>query len=55
MFGVNLLNGGYWLMNLNEHWLDFIKPNESILFEAYGDKDKYIYFDIKMCSGDVKA
>ncbi|GJM17735.1 MAG: hypothetical protein DHS20C13_30620 [Thermodesulfobacteriota bacterium] len=26
-----------------------------MLFEAYGDKNKYIYFDLKMCSGDLEA
>lgn len=26
MFGVNLLNGGYRLMNLNEHRIDFLAP-----------------------------
>lgn len=34
--GVDLLNGGYRLLNLNQHSLDFLKPNETKVFEAHG-------------------
>jgi hypothetical protein len=35
--------------------MDLIKPKEKKIYEAHGEIEKYLYFDMKMCSGDVKV
>lgn len=40
---------------MNQHTLDMIKPKEKKIFEAHGETDNFLYFDMKMCSGDVKV
>lgn len=50
---VDLLNGGYRLLNLNQHTMDYLQPNSKMTFEAHGEKEKFLYFDMKMCYGDV--
>lgn len=42
-------------MNLNESNIDYLKPSETKLFESYGVKEKYLYFDLKVCSGEVNV
>ena len=50
---LDVLNGGYKLLHLNEHSISNVPANSSKIYEAYGEKGKYFYFDLKMCMGDV--
>ena len=52
---VDLLNAGYRVLNLNQHTIDKIEPKQKKVFEAHGEIDKFLYFDMKMCYGDVKV
>lgn len=53
---VDLVNGGYKMLPLNETYTTMLKPNEKKIFEGFGVKSKYFYFDQKICFGktDVK-
>ena len=50
---LDVLNGGYKLLHLNEHSINSVPANSTKVFESYGEKGKYFYFDLKMCMGDV--
>lgn len=52
---VDLLSGGYRVLNLNQHSMDMVKPKEKKIFEAHGEKDQFLFFDMKMCFGEVKV
>lgn len=50
---VDLLNGGYKLINLNDYSIDMIRKNEQVVYEGFGSKDKLLYVDFKVCYGDI--
>ena len=52
---LDLLNGGYRILNMNQHTMDIVNPKETKIFEAHGEIDNFLYFDVKMCFGDVKV
>lgn len=50
---VDLLNGGYKLVNLNEFTVDQVRRDDPVIYEAFGQKSKYLFVDLKVCHGDV--
>ena len=52
---VFLANGGYKLVHLNEYTNNMVKGTKPAIYEAYGAKDKLLFFDLRMCFGDVKV
>lgn len=52
---IDLLNGGYRLLHLNESTADVIQPGQTAIYETYGEVGKYLYFDLKVCYGDTKV
>lgn len=40
---------------MNQHTMDKVNPKEKKIFEAHGEIDNFLYFDMKMCYGDVKV
>lgn len=54
-FSVDLLNGNYKLINFNEFNVDIIRKDEPLIYEAYGQKSKYLFVDLKVCHGDVNV
>ena len=51
---VDLMNGGYKLLNLNEFNVDIVREKYVKLYEAYGQQSQYLYVDLKVCYGDVE-
>lgn len=51
---IDLLNGGYKLLNFNQFTVDRLRKGENILYEGYGNKSKYVFIDLKMCHGEVE-
>ena len=54
-FAVDLLNGGYKLINFNEFNVDLIRKEEPLIYEGYGQKSKYLFVDLRVCHGDVNV
>lgn len=52
---VYLSNGGYKLIHLNEYSNNMIVDQNSQIYEAHGVDDKYLFFDVRMCIGDVSV
>lgn len=52
---VELTHAGYKLVNLNEFSIDQVKDTNSIIYEAYGIPNQFLFVDIRMCIGDVKV
>ena len=50
---VELESNGYRLLNLNSPRVDFVKNKDTLIYEAYGLKDKYLFVDYRSCVGDV--
>ena len=50
---VDLLNGNYKLLNFNQFAVDRIRKSESLIYEGYGHKSKFVFIDLKMCHGEV--
>jgi hypothetical protein len=52
---VDLIAGGFKLVNFNEYNLGIVKDKDALIYEAYGAKDKYIFVDVRKCIGDPKV
>ena len=52
---VDLIAGGYKLVNFNEFNLGVIRDKEALIYEAYGAKDKFIFVDVRKCIGNLKV
>ena len=52
---VYLSNGGYKLVHLNDYSTSMIKGSESQIFEIHSEEDKYVFFDLNTCIGDVNV
>ena len=52
---LDLLNGNYKLVNLNEFVIDVMLPGETQIYEAYSSVEKLLFIDIRTCAGDVKT
>ena len=52
---VDLLNGDYKLVNFNTYNLGMVQNKNSMIYEAYGAKDKYVFVDVRKCAGKPKV
>lgn len=52
---VFLSSGGYKLVHLNEFTTSMITNTAPQIYEAHGIDEKLLFFDIKMCVGDVSV
>jgi hypothetical protein len=52
-FGLDLLNGGYKLINFNEFNVDMVRGEEPLVYEGWGQKSNYLFVDLRVCHGDV--
>ena len=52
---LDLLTGGFKLVNFNSYHLGTVSGKESMLFEAYGGKGKFVFVDVKKCIGHPKV
>lgn len=52
---VYLSNGGYKLVHLNDYATNMITGSETQTYEVHSEEDKYVFFDIKTCIGDVNV
>ena len=52
---VDLVAGGFKLVNFNEYNLGVVRDKDALIFEAYGAKDKYIFVDVRKCIGHPKV
>jgi len=50
---LDLLNGGYKLVNMNEFMVDVVRDEDTTIYEAYTTPGKLLFVDVKMCVGDV--
>ena len=51
---LDLLAGGYKLVNFNEYNLGVVRNKDTLIYEAYGAKDKFIFVDVRKCIGNPK-
>ena len=52
---VFLSSGGYKLVHLNDFSTHIIEGDAPQVFEAHGIDEKNLFFDLKVCKGDVKV
>lgn len=52
---LDLLSGGYRLVNQNDIIVDKTTGNVPMIYEAFTQPDKYFFVDLKLCVGDVKV
>lgn len=50
---LDLLNGGYKLLNFNEFSVDAVRGEDALIYEGWGQKSKYLFVDLRVCHGDV--
>lgn len=50
---IDLLAGKYKLLNLNDTFVDSIVGNQTLLYESFGHKGRFWFFEMKMCYGEA--
>lgn len=50
---LDLLNGNYKLINLNDYELDSIRGHQIKHYESFGQLNKNLFINLKICSGNV--
>ena len=52
---LELNSNGYKLVNLNNSSVEAVYDDKSLIYEAYGLQDKYLFIDLRVCVGNVKV
>jgi hypothetical protein len=52
---MDLIAGGYKLVNFNDYNLGVVRNKDALIYEAYGAKDKFIFVDVRKCIGNPKV
>ena len=51
----DLLNGNYKLVNFNTYNLGMVHDKNKMVYEAYGSVNKYLFVDVRSCTGHPKV
>ena len=52
---LDLLNGDYKLVNLNDHTFGLVSGDQALVYEAYGSPGQYLFVEVKKCIGSPKV